>query len=454
MRSSLGISTGASGVCAALVTTDETGTQSVEYRTMSADLGTHSDIGGLALSAIGLMTTQVPDSRVEPESIAVAYRTDTEAAAVRAAAKNQRRVIRLVPEIDATLEYLRDTGLVDRYGHIALADLGASGLTVTVVDPADGTVSVRERTTGIGGDTASEHTVSRIASRAAAFVRSTTERSLRAPEALVLVGGGANTPGLAAALDAAVGTVPVVTVDEPEAATAKGAALLAGSTEHQHFPAVTGSRSRMSAAVIGSLAIGALLLGYGVKEMIPSVPENFSPTGSLVDTPEVVTELPPPPQSPGPEPERTYIPTGDPSPTSSWQPPNGQWPPTTYHYPTTTYSYPTTTEPTTTTPSTEPSTTTTPSPTGSTESPAPSSTTKNPLPWIPPKWPELPTWLPEMPPHNGFATPDAPTPEPAPPSAPTDTTPGAEPAPADTGSAEVRKKPDSPTPAVPDSSPR
>ncbi|WP_137725430.1 exopolyphosphatase [Prescottella subtropica] len=447
MRSSLGISTGASGVCAALVTTDESGTRSVEYRTISTDSGT--DIGSLALSAIGLMTTQIPDRRIEPDAIAVAYRTDGEAAAVRAAARNQRRSIRLVPEVDAALEYLRSTGLVDRYGHIALADLGASGLTVTIVDPADGTISVRDRVADIDRDTASDHDTARTASRTAEFVHHVAKRSLRTPEAVVLVGGGANTPGPAAALGDTVGTLPVLVVDEPEAATAKGAALLAGSAEHHRFPVVTGTGSRVSAAAIGAFAIGALILGYCVTEMIPNAPENFSPAGSLVDTPEVVTELPPAPEPPAPAPGNTYVPTGDPSPTSTWQAPNGQWPPTTYSYPTTTEPRPTTdTTPTSTSPTPPPST---PPPT--TGIPSPTTTTKDPLPWIPPKWPERPTWLPEFAPHNGFATPDAPTPDAPTPDAPAPDVP-ATPVRPDAGSAEIRPESGSPTPTVPDSSPR
>lgn len=458
MRNSLGISVGAAGVCAALVTTDDTGHESIEYRTISADPGIHTDLGDLALSAIGLMTTQVPDRRIEPDAIAVAYRTESQAAAVRSAARKQRRAIRLVPETAATLAYLRSTGLVARYDRIALADLGASGLTVTVVAPADGTISARARTSEIGGDPTDGGSADRIASRIAEFVTEVAAHSLRVPAAVVLVGGGGNIAGLTPALDTAVDGVAIV-VDEPEAATAKGAALLAASTERQEFPVVAGSGSRASAAVLGAFVMGALLLGYGVTEMMPQSEENYSPTGSLVETPEPTTAAP---DRPAVDPDETRIPTGDPAPTSTWPRPAYPAPtwsaadPTDTTVPTSTTTPPaTTTVPTTTAPATpEP---TTPEPT--TTPPAVPPTTQRPLPWIPPKWPELPGWLPDLvpdrvppvgvqpPPDAGLAPSDPPTEPPL--SRPPHLSGGT----LDPGET-VSPESGSPTPEVPDSSPR
>ncbi|NKR46501.1 hypothetical protein GS506_17545 [Rhodococcus hoagii] len=232
-----------SGVCSALVSSDDTGVQDVEYRTISADLGTQTDPGDLALSAIGLMTTQVPDRRIEPDAIAVAYRTESQAAAVRSAAKSQKRAIRLVPETAATLTYLRSTGLVAQYGIIALVDLGASGLTVTIVDQADGTVFFRDRTAAVSADAAAHEMADEAGSRAAEFVAEAFAQALQRPEALVLVGGGGRIPGIASALESTFDAATIA-VPEPEAATAKGAALLAGSPERQKFPLVTGSGGR------------------------------------------------------------------------------------------------------------------------------------------------------------------------------------------------------------------
>ena len=394
MRNSLGISAGSAGVCGALVTTDDTGGQSVEYRTISADLGGHTDLGDLALSAIGLMTTQVPERRIQPDAIAVAYRTDRQAAAVRSAAKTQRQAIRLVPETAATLAYLRSTGLVDRYDCIALADLGASGLTVTVVDTADDTVNFSDRTSHVRGDGAT----SGIGSRVATYVADTIGHSDRDPAAVVLVGGGGNIPDVGKSLDEAFDCA-VIVVPEPEAATAKGAALLAGSNARQQFPLVTGSGSRVSIPLIAAFVLGALVIGYGVQQMIPKSAENFSPAGSLLETPDKNTESATSTGDPTPsivQPEATGIPSVDPTPTSTLPslPPASEIP-----------------DPAATTTGT----TTEPAPTPPTSTAAePSHTRKRSRPWIPPQWPEEPSWLPEdaTPPHlPGFDIPGFDAPE-------------------------------------------
>ncbi|WP_420878860.1 exopolyphosphatase [Rhodococcus sp. (in: high G+C Gram-positive bacteria)] len=472
MRNSLGISTGAAGVCSALVSSDDTGVQDVEYRTISADLGTQTDPGDLALSAIGLMTTQVPDRRIEPDAIAVAYRTESQAAAVRSAAKSQKRAIRLVPETAATLTYLRSTGLVAQYGIIALVDLGASGLTVTIVDQADGTVFFRDRTATVSADAAADETADDAGSRVAEFVAEAFAQALQRPEALVLVGGGGRIPGIASALETTFdGTT--IEVAEPEAATAKGAALLAGSAERQKFPLVTGSGGRVSGALVAAVVVGGLMLGYGVKEMVPQSEENYSPTGSqVIETPTTV------PYQPPPSPQETWLPTNDPRPTTTVpvpQPPLSV-PVPTYDYstPEPSTSYPTfeETPPTTSEPSPEPTTT------PSTTTPPPTTTTPPPedLPWIPPKWPELPTWLPEIPSISPPDTEVPPTTEPPETSGPAETpeqnpesgpatgssdtaappTTTAAPAPEAPIAAVPRITPESgsPTPEVPDSSPR
>ncbi|GAB2626860.1 exopolyphosphatase [Prescottella soli] len=458
MRNSLGISAGSAGVCSALVTTDDTGSQSVEYRTISADLDTHSDVGDLALSAIGLMTTQVPDRRIEPDAIAVAYRTDRQAAAVRSAAKTQRQAIRLVPETFATLAYLRSTGLVDRYDCVAIADLGASGLTVTIVDPADGTVSFSDRTSRVRGETATSGLTNGIGSRVAKFVADTISHADRQPAAVVVVGGGGNIPDVGKGLDAAFDCA-VIVVPEPEAATAKGAALLAGSNARQQFPVVTGSGSRLSAPLIAAFVLGALIVGYGVQQMIPNSAENFSPAGSLVDTPSESATSTVDSTPSLVQPEETGIPSVDPTPTSTVPAPSASVPPSTFA---------------TTTPTV---TTTSPAPPPSSTTPEPPETTKQARPWIPPRWPEEPSWLPEdaTPPRlPGFDVPsfdvpdfgdledfgdfDGPHRRPdtrpgfAPPRLP-DVLPGfAGPKPPERRSA-VSPGPDSPTPEAPDLSP-
>ncbi|RVW04955.1 exopolyphosphatase [Rhodococcus spongiicola] len=417
MRSAVGISAGAAGVCGALFTTDDTGSESVEYRTIPADLGTHTDLGDLALSAIGLMTTQVPNQRIEPDAIAVAYRTEYQAAALRSAAKNQRRPIRLVPEIVATLTYLQSTGLVEQYGSVVLADLGASGLTVTVLDPASSTVEVRDRTSAVNGGVTASEPADWIGSRVADFVVAAAGRARNKPEAVVLVGGGGNVPEVGAALEARFDGVTIV-IDEPQAATAKGAALLAGSDSRQEFPVIAGSGRRASAVVLGAFVVGSLLLGYGVTQVIPNSTSDYSPAGNLVETTNPTTEQP----AAGPV-EGT--PSAGPASAPTLPVPVIQVP--TYTYPT---QSPTTTEPTpTTTP--EPTPPTTPEP-------APPTTTT--LPWIPPQWPELPAWLPSLVPDTRLANDDQQAQQ-------------TELAPPAVGSA-VSLEPGSPKPEVPDPLPR
>ncbi|RVW05131.1 exopolyphosphatase [Rhodococcus xishaensis] len=413
MRSALGVSAGAAGVCGALLTTDDAGNSSVEYRTIPADLGALTDLGDLALSAIGLMTTQVPNQRIEPDAIAVAYRTQWQAAALRSAAKNQRRPIRLVPEIVATLTYLQSTGLVEQYDSVAVADLGASGLTVTVLDPASGAVEVRDRTSAVNGDVTSGEPADRIGARVADFVVAAAGRARNKPEAVVLVGGGGNVPEVGAALEAQFDGATIV-IDEPQAATAKGAALLAGSDSRQEFPVVAGSGRRVSAAVVGAFVVGTLILGYGVKEMIPeSADDYYSPAGNLVETIDPTTDQPAASPVEG---------TPSPGPAS---------PPT---LPVPVNQVPTYTDPTPSPTTSQPVPPATPEPT----SPAAPTTTT--LPWIPPQWPELPTWLPGLVPDTRLANDDqrAQQTELAPPAV---------------GSA-VSLEPGSPKPEVPDPLPR
>lgn len=428
MRNSLGISAGAAGVCGALVTSDDSGKDVVEYRLISADGGIHSGLGDLALSAIGLMTVQVPDRRIEPDAIAIAYRTDSQAASVRSAARRQRRPIRLVPETVATLAYLRSTGLVTRYASVALADLGASGLTVTVLDPADGSIEVRERTTAVSGDAAADEPAGRIASRVADFVADVAGRAPTRPEAVVLVGGGGNIADVGATLEAEFDGATIL-VDEPEAATAKGAALLARSSTRQEFPVVAGSGGRVSAVVLGAFAVAALVLGYGVKEMLPSSDENYAPTGGLVETIPSTPDTPSVPDDPTPSTvnrEDTGIPSADPTVTSVRPrpaPAPTEPTPAVTAPPTSTTTTPTAPEvPPTTTPT--PLTTTPETPTTQPTTPTTTPPTTSPLPWIPPMWPELPTWSPEVAPQRP-----------------------------ESGSA-VSPESGSPTPTAPDSSPR
>ncbi|MEV0293313.1 Hsp70 family protein [Nocardia sp. NPDC050710] len=365
MRTSLGISAGNEVVCSALVATAPNGAQSFDYRVVSADAA-HSDLGDLVASSIELMTTQLPTSQqitydiahsigarfagaqptgrdAAPTSVAVAYRSKEQAQVIRSATGKQRD-LRLVPEGTAALTYLRHTGLLDRYETVAIVDLGASGLSVTVADQADGTILRSERTTAVSGNaiddriyhhlvdlhyarrgtrpnrgmltnrgrTAKEHlslspavTIDHVAGRplkltradfeelitdllreTAVFTAAAFARAPKFPQAVVVIGGGANIPAVISTLCDAL-HVPVHTVDDPEAVIAKGAALVADSVQPSVFPVATlaadapvGTFTKVVGTLAGAIVVVGLVIGYGVKTFAPTAGDDVSPAGT------------------------------------------------------------------------------------------------------------------------------------------------------------------------------
>ncbi|MEU4841034.1 Hsp70 family protein [Nocardia testacea] len=446
MRTSLGISAGNEVVCSALVTTAANGARTFDYRVVSADA--HSDLGDLVASSIELMTTQLPASHSHeavfgtqlpatqtsgldvmadrpPTGVAVAYRSKEQAHAIRLATGKQREP-QLVPETTAALTFLRDTGLLDRYATVAVVDLGASGCTVSVADPADGTVLHTARSTAVSGRavddllyrhlvdqhyarrgtrpnrsvlvnrarTAKEHlsvtqavTIDHIAGKPlkltradfeslsagvwremARFASMTFGLADRAPEAVVVIGGGANIPAVLETLRGELG-LPVLTVPDPDAVIAKGAALLA-DTARSTAPigALAPDKSgntllKAFGTVAGAIVVVGLIVGYGVNTMAPSSDEEVSPAGttSSAQLPTTATIAPTTttvvpgtteelPQQPVEEPADA----GEPSTTFAEPPVTGE--PGTGEYPSTSEVPSTSGEPSTsTTPSTEPS---------------------------------------------------------------------------------------------------
>ncbi|MBF6192989.1 Hsp70 family protein [Nocardia sp. CDC186] len=367
MRTSLGISAGAEVVCSALVSTAPNGTQSFDYRVVSADAA-HSDLGDLVASSIELMTTQLPTTQPPreiirpaggrfagaprhfepmtghpPTSVAVAYRTKEQAQIIRSATGKQRD-LRLVQEGTAALTYLRHTGLLDRYDTVAIVDLGASGLSVTVADRAEGSLLRSDRTAAVSGTAiddliyhhlvdlhfarrgtrpnrgtltnrgraAKEHlsiapavTIDHVAGRPlkltradfeeliadllrdlARFVTMSFARAPEQPQAVAVIGGGANIPAVLDTLTAAV-DVPVFTVPDPEAVTAKGAALVADSMQPSVFPvsglggdAPAGTVTKVFGTLAGAIVVVGLIVGYGVKTFAPTSDDEVSPAGT------------------------------------------------------------------------------------------------------------------------------------------------------------------------------
>ncbi|MEV5649034.1 Hsp70 family protein [Nocardia sp. NPDC052254] len=372
MRTSLGISAGNEVVCSAVVTTATNGAQSFDYRVVSADV-THSDPGDLVASSIELMTTQMPrdylhrvgthtpgastpqTQAVPAGAIAVAYRDREQAMAIRAAIGRQRHDVKLIPESTAALTYLRHTGLLDRYETVAVIDLGASGMTVTVADLADDTVLRSERTDAISGSAvdeqiyhhlldchfarrgtrpnrhmlinrsraAKEHlstapavTIDHVAGHplkltradfgeliadllheAAGYAQAVFARAPKLPEAVAIIGGGANIVTLVDGLDERL-DIPVLSVPEPESATAKGAALVADSAQPSAFAPITlgtersaGTFTKLVGTLAGAIVVVGLVVGYGVKELVPTAHQDVTPAGTT-NTTELTTAAP------------------------------------------------------------------------------------------------------------------------------------------------------------------
>ncbi|MFE3545461.1 Hsp70 family protein [Nocardia sp. NPDC059177] len=422
MRTSLGISAGNEVVCSALVATGPSGEQHFDYRVVSADAA-HSDLGDLVSSSIELMTTQLPVSetagligeplgrystgahrRTEstrtrpPTSVAVAYRNKEQAQAIRAAT-TRRRDLRLVPEGTAALSYLRETGLLDRYATVAVVDLGATGLSVTVADYGDGSVLHSERTPTLSGNAideliyhhlvdlhyarrgarpnratltnrgraAKEHlsiapavTIDHVAGQPLKLTRSDFEeliggllrnialfsssvfsRAPKNPEAVVVIGGCANIPAvldtLAARLD-----MPVLTVPDPEAVIAKGAALVADAAAPSALPSAlqaatltdvpSGTVTKVVGTLAGAVVVVGLVIGYGVQAITPeSTDVTPAGTSSTVRQPSL-SAVPVPAPTPQPH-ESTGV---------TLVPPTTEMPVPTTAAPTTTAPVPTT----------------------------------------------------------------------------------------------------------------
>ncbi|MGW4125520.1 Hsp70 family protein [Nocardia sp. NPDC004711] len=103
----------------------------------------------LVADAVGAVLAA--DSRIS--ATAIAYRDENHARAIRAElARRQFTNYELVPDVVAALEFLEYSGELQGFGTVALYDLGASGLSVTVVDTGTRQVCFNERTSDISGD--------------------------------------------------------------------------------------------------------------------------------------------------------------------------------------------------------------------------------------------------------------------------------------------------------------
>ncbi len=108
----------------------------------------NGDLPHLAAESIGAAV------ETEPElATGVAYRDPRQADALHAAlAGAHLHNYHLVHEVEAVVEYLAATGEAREYRSVALFDLGSSGLTVSVVDLVQRTVTASQRSGAYSGD--------------------------------------------------------------------------------------------------------------------------------------------------------------------------------------------------------------------------------------------------------------------------------------------------------------
>ncbi len=103
----------------------------------------------LVADAVGAVLAADP----QITATAIAYRDEQHARAVRAElARRQFTNYELVPDVITALEFLENSGELQGFGTVALYDLGASGLSVTVVDTGTRQINFSERTSDISGD--------------------------------------------------------------------------------------------------------------------------------------------------------------------------------------------------------------------------------------------------------------------------------------------------------------
>lgn len=362
MRAALGVSAGSEIVCSALTVTAADSSQRFDYRVISADEA-NADLGDLVASAIDLMTNQIAGDTIQVGGIAVAYRDREQTHAIRSAVGTQRRDLRLVPETAAALAYLQYTGDVAQMETVGICDFGAGGLTVTVMNQLDGTVLETQRTELISGNAidelvyhllarrhniggergrrpnrgmltirgriAKEHlstttavTIDHVAGRpvvltrdelenlisgllreAAVFVSKVLANSPRRPELLAVLGGCANIPAVSAILVHQLG-IPVLAVDEPEAAIAKGAALVADSTQPTGYPMVSlaadapvSTFTKVAGLLVGAVVVVGLIVGYGVQALT-SHNNGVTPASTSSNEQSPVTTTTPPTSTP------------------------------------------------------------------------------------------------------------------------------------------------------------
>ncbi|KXP12118.1 hypothetical protein [Tsukamurella pseudospumae] len=219
--------------------------------------------GNLLSSGFDLLASH-SERTVDASAVTVESRRDL--MSVRCGARGGVRSAGIVRESDAVLRALDERGLIARYPSVMIANLGAGGLRIYTV--SDGAVTAERRARGVVVDgpdagVGAAHGV-------AEFLHATIGRAAAAPEAVVLVGSGAQNAGVREAvadIARAAGAEPL-SVEEPEAIAATGAALLAAdrraagtapsSLVSSGLGGLGGHSVRLTAAVLPLLVLAAL----------------------------------------------------------------------------------------------------------------------------------------------------------------------------------------------------
>ncbi|WP_459548403.1 Hsp70 family protein [Nocardia sp. X0981] len=282
MSSVLGVSVGAGAIRLARPPADEalgTGPESFEQRTFVVPPETPS------AERAALSVAAALNSNPDITGTVLACRDEQQARALHAAMAEQKlTAYDIVPDIEAILEFAVISGALQGVTTLGVYDLGASGLSVTVVEVASRTVLHTERTGDISGeyfdslireqqinsgriahppdpaglaqlDALCRAAKERLSSNTAvalpseygpvlltqenfsALIARAIETSVlatreiirrpgRAVQAVLAVGGGVRIPLVSQTLREIL-EMPVLVPPEPEAATARGAALLA-----------------------------------------------------------------------------------------------------------------------------------------------------------------------------------------------------------------------------------
>ncbi|MDI9894131.1 Hsp70 family protein [Rhodococcus sp. IEGM 1381] len=310
MRTVLGVSVGSATARGVAV-------DAIDESVRSAHIVHSFDPGDHLQVALDLLDSMSRDQMVERADIVLAV-PDDPGARGRTSAYSTYEADRLLvaSELGAQLRYLRGSGQLEGARTVAICDIGASGTTMSIADPASGRVFSSVRTTLFGGigcdeqisryllstfgadELASDHARAdlmvairtareqlsrlRVAEVAGPFVggpvrlwRNTfddvLERSIGSLEdwvasvivdapcavnALVMVGGCANLPSLRRLFRRDL-MLPVIAPANPESLTAHGAALMAvdAVASRQHHPRGAMSRAGGLSASDGMVGV-------------------------------------------------------------------------------------------------------------------------------------------------------------------------------------------------------